>query len=735
MTARLGEDPVDPGGVVAVVLEARTPTTPALRILGAIAAAVVLGALALAQPAQGATGGLTYRDCFSADAGLVDPTNNCTFAADRSASADDTGFGTLRDIAVSPDGSSAYAVSLGDAAIVSFDRAADGSLAYSACFSADSDTGAANGCQSPPTTASLGVKTGLGGVSAVAISPDGASVYVTSEFDDAIARFDRLADGTLVYRDCLTGDSDVGAANSCSGPPTQTAGGSHTGFESLRDVVVSPDGTSVYAISNGDFAILSFGRGTDGALALAGCFTASTPTVGVNGCVGAQDQTATASGQTGFATLRALAISPDGNSVYAISRSNSAVLRWDRAADGSLTFRDCFTADNRIDGGTNNCSFADTLTGDGNNSGFDDLSSVAISPDSKSVYVTSEGDAAMLRFDRAAAGALTYRDCFSADANLAGGQPNNCALASTTAASGTDTGFDELHGAYVAADGHTVYAASPTDGSIVGFDRAADGSLTFGSCFTADVNVVPVTNGCTYATETAAEAADTGFDGGDGVIDFDRAFVTGSPDGRSLYGSFGFDGAVVRFDRVAAQCSNGIDDDGDGAIDFPADPGCASLGDEDESDDPVLPPVVDNPVPPGVAPPGLQPDESPDTEVVGTRLTGNKNQRQSERGGKGKITVVLKAFAAEPASVVASGRIKVHGSHRSFGLSQVQGSIEAAGHAAVLRLVPKHRRDNAKIFRLRGKGKRLRAKTVAKFSDAAGNSATERRTVRLKLRD
>jgi hypothetical protein len=33
------------------------------------------------------------------------------------------------------------------------------------------------------------------------------------------------------------------------------------------------------------------------------------------------------------------------------------------------------------------------------------------------------------------------------------------------------------------------------------------------------------------------------------------------------------------------QCGNGIDDDGDGRIDYPADPGCTSAADNDESDD------------------------------------------------------------------------------------------------------------------------------------------------------
>ncbi|MCA9537887.1 MAG: hypothetical protein KC620_03300, partial [Myxococcales bacterium] len=38
-----------------------------------------------------------------------------------------------------------------------------------------------------------------------------------------------------------------------------------------------------------------------------------------------------------------------------------------------------------------------------------------------------------------------------------------------------------------------------------------------------------------------------------------------------------------------AVCDNGRDDDGDGRVDFPADPGCASAADEDETDPPVPP--------------------------------------------------------------------------------------------------------------------------------------------------
>src|SRR5436190_12386050 len=40
------------------------------------------------------------------------------------------------------------------------------------------------------------------------------------------------------------------------------------------------------------------------------------------------------------------------------------------------------------------------------------------------------------------------------------------------------------------------------------------------------------------------------------------------------------------------QCSNQLDDDGDGKVDFPADPGCSSSTDNSESPDPVAPPVT-----------------------------------------------------------------------------------------------------------------------------------------------
>ena len=43
--------------------------------------------------------------------------------------------------------------------------------------------------------------------------------------------------------------------------------------------------------------------------------------------------------------------------------------------------------------------------------------------------------------------------------------------------------------------------------------------------------------------------------------------------------------------RPLVQCNNGLDDDGDGKVDFPADPGCDSASDNTESPDPPTPPA------------------------------------------------------------------------------------------------------------------------------------------------
>ena len=89
---------------------------------------------------------------------------------------------------------------------------------------------------------------------------------------------------------------------------------------------------------------------------------------------------------------------------------------------------------------------------------------------------------------------------------------------------------------------------------------------------------------------------DDGGDPGDGGGDDDGSGggsggSGGGSGGGASGGSGGSDGAGG---SPAAQCSNGIDDDGDGDVDYPNDPGCSSASDTTESPNPECSDGLDN---------------------------------------------------------------------------------------------------------------------------------------------
>jgi len=69
---------------------------------------------------------------------------------------------------------------------------------------------------------------------------------------------------------------------------------------------------------------------------------------------------------------------------------------------------------------------------------------------------------------------------------------------------------------------------------------------------------------------------------------------------------------TVSVSAVFSQCSDGIDNDGDGKIDFPSDPGCESSNDDDETDPSAPPPP---PPPSGGGGGGITPPK-PTTPIV-----------------------------------------------------------------------------------------------------------------------
>ena len=143
-------------------------------------------------------------------------------------------------VAVSPDGRSVYVASAGSDSLAHFvANGPEGKLAYDGCLAST----AAPNCADLPGTP-------LDAPRSVAVSPDGRSVYVaSSDTSGSIAHFFRDPEGKLAYDGCLANDDAQGCA-SLPGAPIDGAYG----------VAVSPNGRSVYVVSDGSGSIAHFFR-------------------------------------------------------------------------------------------------------------------------------------------------------------------------------------------------------------------------------------------------------------------------------------------------------------------------------------------------------------------------------------------------------------------------------------------------------------------------------------------
>ena len=142
-------------------------------------------------------------------------------------------------VAVSPDGRSVYVASADSASLAHFvANGPDGRLTFDACLA---DTAAPNCADLPGRP--------LDEARSVAVSPDGRSVYVASSASGSIAHFFRDPDGQIAYDGCLAND-DVDGCADLPGAPIDGAYG----------VAVSPNGRSVYVVSDGSGSVAHFFR-------------------------------------------------------------------------------------------------------------------------------------------------------------------------------------------------------------------------------------------------------------------------------------------------------------------------------------------------------------------------------------------------------------------------------------------------------------------------------------------
>jgi len=397
------------------------------------------------------------------------------------------------DIAISPDDNHLYVAGWFDDALVVFTRnSINGALSYVETQQED-----INGVE------------GLYGANSVVVTPDGAHIYVSGEYDNALAVFER---------------------NSSTGQTSfvEKAYEHYTeadGLYSVVNVTVSPDGKHVYTAAYGDDSVAVFSRNSStGALNFV-----ENHKDGINGV-------------DGLSRAFTVVVSPDGLHLYAAGYGSDTVVLFERdSATGRLTFMEM--QKDGVDGVD----------------GLDGPQALAVSPDGKHVYVAGYLEDAVAVFARnSTTGALTFSQVVRDNTDGVDGLDGVRALTVSAdglhlyAASRSDSsvavfsrnsetgelafvenqrdgtnGVDGLHGARavaLSADGSHLYAAGHYDSALAVFSRnAITGGLTFVEMVKDEINDV------------------------EGL--FGSCAVAVSPDGEHLYAAGYYDNAAVAFTR------------------------------------------------------------------------------------------------------------------------------------------------------------------------------------------
>lgn len=298
--------------------------------------------------------------------------------------------------------------------------------------------------------------------------------------------------------------------------------GDITGLKFPWDVVVSPDGRSVYVTGDNDDALVTFKRGSSGKLRF------------VNTKVDGQGKIDGLDGANG------LAMSPDARNVYVTGAVDNSIAAFKRnRKTGKLRFV--------------NAKF----DGVGGVDGIEAAEGVAVSPAGKTVYVTGYGDNAVATFKR---------------------KPKTGKLRFVDAKFDGQGGVDGLGGAFEVAaspDFNSVYVAAEQDDAVATFARGRKGKLSFvnakfdgqggalldnasGIQVSPDSRNVYVSAADDSALDTFRRNGDSGklkfvnakVDGQDGVDGIAGTFdLTVAPDGRNVYASGYNDDAVATFKR------------------------------------------------------------------------------------------------------------------------------------------------------------------------------------------
>jgi 6-phosphogluconolactonase (cycloisomerase 2 family) len=285
------------------------------------------------------------------------------------------GLDDARAVALSPDGATLYAVAATPASVTSFGVDAQTGLLAQLNLSA--------GCLVSIAQTGCGTVRALTGASAVAVSPDGLHVYVAAATTGSVATFTRQPNGSLVQNAGIAGCTTAVATAGCD---------LASGIGGADAIAISPDGRFVYVAGSADNAIVIFTRdAATGRLQ---------PLAGAAGCLRAPPSGCTP--VTGLVGPSALALTPDGTSLYATSAGGTLTAFRRDPVSGALAQQ------------TPGCLSEAAQTGCTAIGGLAGASAVAVSHDGATVLVTAADDDAVSSFRRdPATGALVRASCFA----------------------------------------------------------------------------------------------------------------------------------------------------------------------------------------------------------------------------------------------------------------------------------------------------------------------------------
>ena len=401
-------------------------------------------------------------------------------------------------VVVSADGRNAYAVGYSSSSVAIFDRdPATGALTQKAgkagCVSDEGHGGCAKG-------------RALEDSRALAISPDGHSVYVVSDDKSSVAIFDRdPATGTLKQKAGKAGCfSSQRKARECS---------RSRGIRLATSVSVSPDGKSLYVLSYSSHAPggTTTYSGTLSVFDRDAATGALTQPAGTAACYSKDGTRGLCTKNAALPTPNRAVFSPDGKYVYVnnVNSNDLAVLSRDPATGKLSLVQSAHACIARQDG---KCAGT-----------FGAGSGLAISPDGKSIYAT---------------GIVGYLGVFERDpvSGMLTQKPGSAGCFAEGASKGvcvTTHPLREALGVVVSPDGKSVYVTAYTGSGIAIFDRD------------------PATGALAQKTGTAGCVSDQGRDG----CQSGRAFggvleVTVSADGKNLYVGSIESSSVAVFNRA-----------------------------------------------------------------------------------------------------------------------------------------------------------------------------------------